>query len=342
MERAASNTDSGEREDAAVRDSLWDRRSVLAGAGALSFASAVPATAQAADVGAGAFRTMPLWPGKPPGGARVTATENRVERQPATADGNYIVEHVRQPTLTMLKPAKPNGAAVLLIPGGGYRFVSMGNEGFPVARRFAEAGYTCFILLYRLPADGWSAGADVPLQDAQRAVRMIRSLAPREGFDPQRIGVVGFSAGGHLAAWLATRDVREIAAPVDAIDRLPASVTAAAFVYPVITLRDPVAHKGSREQLLGADATPARIAAYSLEENVMATPPPAVLVHALDDPAVPYQNSLLMAEALRARKGAVEVHLLESGGHGFGLGTAKPAVANWPELVAGFLGRHSV
>lgn len=321
-----------------MRDSLWDRRTVLAGAGALPLLSALPVAAQDAP----GFRTMPLWPGKPPGGAGVTVVEHRVERTPATADGNYIVEHVVSPTLTMLKPAKPNGAALLLIPGGGYRYVSMGNEGFPIARRFAEAGYTCFILLYRLPADGWAAGVDVPLQDAQRAVRVMRSLAPREGFDPQRIGVVGFSAGGHLAAWLATRDAREIAAPIDAIDRLPASVGAAAFVYPVITLRDPVAHKGSREQLLGTDADPARIAAYSLEENVMATPPPAVLIHALDDPAVPYRNSLLMAEALRARKTPVEVHLLESGGHGFGLGVTKPAVANWPDLVGAFLGRHGV
>lgn len=321
-----------------VRDTLLDRRAVLAAAGALPLVSALPAAAQDAS----GFRTMPLWPGDPPGGAAVTVVERRVERMPATTDGNYIVEHVRHPTLTMLKPAKPNGAALLLIPGGGYRFVSMGNEGFPVARRFAEAGYTCFILLYRLPADGWSAGADVPLQDAQRAVRTMRSLAPHAGFDPQRIGVVGFSAGGHLAAWLATRDVREIGASVDAIDRLSSSVAAAAFVYPVITLRDPVAHKGSREQLLGANATAERMAAYSLEENVMATPPPAVLVHALDDPAVPYRNSLLMAEALRARNGAVEAHLLESGGHGFGLGTTKPAVANWPELVASFLGRHGV
>ncbi|RDE07535.1 alpha/beta hydrolase [Sphingomonas aracearum] len=285
---------------------------------------------------------MPLWPGKPPGGERVTAVQKQVERQPATADGNYTVEHVTMPTLSMLKPARPNGAAMLLLPGGGYRFVSMGNEGFPVARRFAEAGYTCFVLLYRLPADRWAAGSDVPLQDAQRAVRTIRSMAGREGYDPQRIGVAGFSAGGHLAAWLSTRAPRQIAAPIDAIDRQSPLVNAAAFIYPVITLRDPLAHQGSREQLLGIDAPADRIAAYSLEENVIATPPPAVLVHALDDTAVPWRNSMLMAEALLARKSPVELHLLESGGHGFGLGADKPAVAMWPDLTAAFFQRHGV
>lgn len=320
-----------------------DRRALLMAAGALPLAAALPAAATpAAAEDAAAFRTVPLWPGKPPGGERVTAVQKRVDRQPATADGNYVVEHVTRPTLTMLRPARPNGAAVLIIPGGGYRYVSMGNEGFPVARRFAEAGYHAFILLYRLPADTWAAGSDVPLLDAQRAIRTMRAMAGTNGYDPQRIGAIGFSAGGHLAAWLSTREARAVAAPIDAIDRQPAGVNAAAFIYPVITLKDPVAHKGSREQLLGMDASATRIAAYSLEEGVMATPPPAILVHALDDGTVPYRNSVLMAEALLARKSPVELHLLESGGHGFGLGTAKPAVAMWPDLTAAFLRRHGV
>ncbi len=325
---------------------IMDRRSVLASTVALGAAlgveTAFPSFAHAAIPLPDGFERMPLWPGAAPGGAGVRVTEVSALRYPELGTDTLYQDHVVTPTLTMVRAKRPNGAALLLIPGGGYRRVSTGLEGYVIARRFADAGYTCFVLSYRMPADGWAAGADTPLQDAQRGLRLVRSLATREKFDPARVGVIGFSAGGHLAAWLSTRAPRETYAAIDAVDRQPLGVAAAALMYPVITLRDPLAHAGSREQLLGANATPDRIAAYSMEDTVMPSPPPIFLAHAFDDKTVPYQNSLVMAAALRAQGGAAECQLYEAGGHGFGIGAKAPAASGWSDAYLRFLARHGV
>lgn len=321
---------------------MINRRALMAG---------IAATGALAAVGRGSAQTFPLpkgfvrfpiWPGKAPGSDSVTVTEKEGLRRPDSPPDDTYFEHVVSPTLTMLRPKKPNGAALLLIPGGGYVRVAIGLEGYEIARRLAAAGYTCFILLYRLPADGWAAGSDAPLQDAQRALRTVRSMAGREKFDPARIGVIGFSAGGHLAGWLATQDAKASYTPIDAIDRQPLGVKVAALMYPVVMMDGPFAHAGSRKQLLGSDPTPARARAYSLEQNVAADAPPTFIAHAVDDKTVPIENATAMMMALKQRGVPVETHIFEAGGHGFGIGEKAKAAAGWPELFLAFAARHGL
>ncbi|MEC3912734.1 alpha/beta hydrolase [Sphingobium sp. CR2-8] len=333
-----------------------DRRTLLAGtlAGA---ALTSPALAQTgAKTGTRAvtqtfplpsgFERFPIWPGKAPGGERVTVQEQETLRQPDSQSDDTAFSHVTTPTLTLLRPetlgVKPNGAAMLLIPGGGYTRVAIGKEGYAIARRFAQAGYTCFALVYRLPADGWTAGAEAPLQDAQRALRIVQALGKREKFDAERVGVMGFSAGGHLAAWLTSRTPQESYAPVDASDREPIKAAIAAYMYPVIQMEGPFVHAGSRMQLLGANPTAERLRAYSLDQDVSAQTPPIFLAHALNDVAVPPENSLAMLAALRAKKIPVECHLFENGNHGFGLSAPPAAPAPWPDLFLSFARRHGL
>lgn len=319
-----------------------DRRTLLAGAA--TTAAMTPATAtlaQSFPLPQG-FERFPIWPGKAPGGETVHVQEVETLRRPDSGPDDGIFAHVITPTLTMLRPAKPNGAAMLFIPGGGYLRVAIGHEGYSLARRFAQAGYVCFVLLYRLPGDGWTAGPEAPLQDAQRALRLIRALAPKEKFDANRIGVMGFSAGGHLAAWLTSRAPAETYKPVDAADREPIKTALAAYIYPVIQMEGPFVHAGSRAQLLGAEPAPDRMRAYSLDQDVGAQTPPVFLAHALDDKAVLPENSLSMLAALRAKNIPAECHLFENGGHGFGLIPEPAAPAHWPDLFLSFAKRHGL
>lgn len=326
---------------------LIDRRSLIAGTVA-SAAMAGPVLGQTISNGAfplpAGFERFPIWPGKAPGGEHVTVQEVETLRRPDSGPDDGVFAHVVTPTLTLLRPtsvgARPNGAAMLLIPGGGYSRVAIGHEGYNIARRLAAAGYACFSLLYRLPGDGWAAGAEAPLQDAQRALRLVRALAPREHYDANRVGVMGFSAGGHLAAWLTSRAPMETYQPIDAADREPIRAAVAAYLYPVIQMEGPFVHAGSRAQLLGPNPTAERMRAYSLDQDVSAETPTVFLAHAIDDPAVPVDNSLAMLAALRARRIPAECHLFENGGHGFGLVAPPAAPAPWPDLFLQFAKRH--
>lgn len=304
---------------------------LLTGLAALSTASLAsaarkPAALEPAEV-------LPLWPGDPPGATGVTAKETVSERSDGKGPRDRAVTHTRTPTLSVFKPRKPNGAAVVLMPGGGYERVVMDKEGFETAQWLADRGYTCFVLLYRLPGDGWGAGPDAPLQDAQRALRLARSWAPARGFSANRIAIMGFSAGGHLAASLTTRFEAKVYDRVDAADDLSARPDLSALIYPVISMTSAVTHPGSRKQLLGATPTLEMVDAYSAETGVGGRTPPVFLVHAADDKAVPVENSLLMFAALKARAIPAEMHVFEEGGHGFGLrAIAGKPVAAWPSL----------
>lgn len=241
--------------------------------------------------------------------------------------------------MTVFRPERPNGAAVLIMPGGGYRWVVVDKEGYEMGRWLAARGFTVFVLFYRLPGEGWAAGPDVSLSDAQRAMRVIRQRAGDYGVDPERVAAMGFSAGGHLCADLLTRFATPTYAAIDAADKLSARPIAAAPIYPVISMTAPVAHAGSRELLIGKDAGPALERAHSPHLNVPANAPPVFLVHAEDDNVVPVENALLMRAGLRARNIPVETHLFTHGGHGLGLRRAigKPAAA-WPEMFTSWAG----
>lgn len=329
-----------------------DRRALL-GAGLLGGGLIAAGAAAAAPLGPEVtwaetwqldpVEVIPLWPGEPPGGEKVTVKEEVLERAARDKLRDRAVTGIRKPTLTLFRPAKPNGAAVILIPGGGYQRVVIDKEGFEGARRLAVQGYTVFVLLYRLPGDGWAAGPDAPLQDAQRAVRLVRGRAGALGFEPNRIAVQGFSAGGNLAARLITRFARKTYEPVDADDALAARPDLGTLVYPVISFREGLAHGGSRDQMLGPSPSQKRIDAYSAEVDIPAGTPPTFLLHAADDPTVPVANSLVMFSALKLAGAAAELHVFEEGGHGFGIRftTGKP-VAAWPQLWTAFAKRHGV
>lgn len=284
--------------------------------------------------------TIRLWPDGAPGGEGVTVTPVVVERSTDPSFHDRYAQFTTDPLLTVVRPERPNGASLLLIPGGGYRWAVIDKEGLDVARVFADAGITCYVLRYRLPADGWAAGPDAPLQDAQRALRLVRAVAAAEGRDPAKVAVLGASAGGHLAGMLTARHDTTYAA-VDAADAQPHRPDLTMLMYPVATMADPFVHAGSRTHLLGAAPSPELIARYSLERMDWTGAPPVFLLHAVDDAAVPVENSLNLLSALRAAKVPAEAHLFQEGGHGFGIRliASKPAAA-WPSLALAWAARH--
>lgn len=291
-----------------------------------------PAPEVAADPGNGPSQWVALWPGTAPGAPASLPDEAIVERSADPARPDRIMQSIARPRMAVFRATRPGGAAVLIAPGGGYRHVVIDKEGFEMARWLASRGVTAFVLFYRLPHQGWASGPDTPLADAQRALRLIRRDHAAYDIDPQRISVMGFSAGGHVAATLATGFARAAYAPIDAADRLSARPDAAALIYPVIAMREALAHPGSRERLLGASPRAEQELAHSPDHHVPADAPPCFMLHAEDDDVVPVGNTLAMRDGLKAQRIAVDTHLYASGGHGFGISRAagKP-VAVWPE-----------
>ena len=194
------------------------------------------------------------------------------------------------------------------------------------------------MLFYRLPGDGWQAGPDVTLSDAQRGMRLVRAQAAPMGFDAERVAALGFSAGGHACATLVTRFARSTYTAVDEADHLSARPATAGLIYPVISMSAPLAHEGSRAQLIGVNASEERERAYSADRNVPDDAPPCFLLHAEDDDVVHVGNTLVFREALRARGIDVETHIFAEGGHGFGLRRieGKPAEV-WVDLFERWL-----
>ena len=232
------------------------------------------------------------------------------------------ISKVKKPTLEIYAPSKRNATdkAVLIYPGGGYTMLAYDWEGTEIAKWFNSKGITAFVLKYRLPnSKSQKTPNEAPLQDAQRAIRWVRFNADKFGINPNKIGVIGFSAGGHLAATLGTQFDTKNNFKEEPIDTISARPDFMALIYPVITMKDDYTHKGSRNQLIGKKPTQKLIKQYSNELQVTENTPPTFLVHSSNDNAVPVENSLQFYKALNDKKVKVEMHIYPYGGHGFSL-----------------------
>jgi acetyl esterase/lipase len=265
-----------------------------------------------------AQQEMPLYAGDIPNS--LAAPDEETTRDPNEA---YLFRlNVSRPTITVYQPQARDTkqAAVIILPGGSYRGLSIVKEGRDVARAFNELGVTAFVLKYRTPSERSMVDRTRgPLQDAQQAIRLVRDRADEWRIDRNRVGVVGFSAGGHLAATTGTQFDQPVLNEWRAANLRPDFLV---LIYPVISFSDELAHQGSREQLLGAAPAADLIKRYSNELNVTARTPPTFLVHAADDTTVAVGNSMRFAEALQAQHVAVELLVYPAGGHGFGLNNA--------------------
>lgn len=285
---------------------------------------AVPAAAQGGEV-------INLWPGAMPGSGKPAGPEKIGNEGSATG----AVSNVTVPRMVVVRPKNPNGAAVLVIGGGGYFRIQIGSAAMPIAQWLAERGVTAFVLYYRLPGDGWNA--DAPFQDGQRAMRLLRGNWKTLGIDPKRIGVLGFSAGGHLAGTLATRGSENFYPGTDAVDQMSAVPDFAALIYPVISMRAPIDTTRTFRELKGL---PNFRDAFSVEAQVTAATPPVFLAHAADDPIAAPEHSLRLHAAMLAAKRPVELHLFESGGHSFALGKRGTTTTAWPRLFGAWMRNH--
>jgi acetyl esterase/lipase len=304
--------------------------------------AAVPAPVAAAHAGteteAERASRIPLWTRRAPGSEHIAVEQTIVERSDDPAMPDRYIAGVASPYLVVYAPEKPDGRAALVIPGGGYQRVVLDKEGTALVPAFADSGgLTLFVLRYRLPGEGHRNARDVPLADAQRAMRVIRAQAAARGLDPERVGAMGFSAGGHVAASLATRYDEAVYPHDDAIDMHSARPAWVVLGYPVIDMTVSLAHPGSRERLLGASPSPRTVRAYSPQHHVDAETPPTFLLHAADDDAVPVGNSLAYHRALLDAGVDAELHVFSRGGHGFGIRGATGPLAAWPQLVLDWL-----
>jgi pectinesterase len=254
-----------------------------------------------------------------------------------TRDNVTRISKISNPTLTIFRPQKPNGKAVIICPGGGYAILAFDKEGTRVAEEFTKWGVTAFVLKNRLPDDSINIDKSLaPLQDAQQAIRYVRNNAATYGIDKNKIGIMGFSAGGHLASTAATHF--NYKADVNNTDTTSVRPDFVILIYPVISFDSIITHKGSRNNLIGANASKETTDFFSNDLQVTAGAPPSFLVHAGDDAAVPVENSLRYYQACIKNKVPAELHLYPKGGHGFGM-YIKTTDDNWMERLRNWLNR---
>lgn len=255
------------------------------------------------------------------------------------APGALGTDSTDQPIITpYLPPAgTANGTAVVVFPGGGYTHLAMDHEGAQIANWLASNGVAAFVVRYRL---GPKYHHPTMLNDAQRAIRTVRARAGEWGVDPNRLGIIGFSAGGHLASTAGTHFDAGSSSGADAIERVSSRPDFMMLIYPVITMRDSVTHRGSHDNVLGPNPDPALVRLLSNELQVTRATPPAFIVHSTDDRTVPVENAILMYRALRDASVPVEMHIFEHGGHGYGMAPKDPVLSVWPSLAEGWMRRH--
>jgi len=242
-----------------------------------------------------------------------------VERSHSENDGIVRIAGVTEPELIAFFPERDKniGKAAIIFPGGGYSILAIDHEGYAVAKRLAEKGITAFVVKYRLPSDEAMEDKSIgPLQDAQRAIQLVRGRAAEWGIDKYQIGIIGFSAGGHLASTLGTHFENELIPNPDHISFRPDFM---ALLYPVITMEKEATHLGSRKNLLGVNPSEKQIAEFSNDKHIHANTPPTFLVHAKDDKTVPITNSERFRDSLVRHHVPVKLITYDHGGHGFGL-----------------------
>ena len=274
---------------------------------------------------------MELYKGKVPNSTNAPNRENTVVGE----DKVMRVAKVSVPSITMYKPAQQNGISVIICPGGGYSILAWNKEGTKIAEEFNKWGITAFILRYRLPDDTTMIDKSIaPLQDAQQAVRLVRSNAVDWGIDKNKIGIMGFSAGGHLASTAATHFTFK--ADPKNTDTTSVRPDFAILIYPVISFDTSFGHMGSRNKLIGANAPVDKIEFFSNELRVTPDTPPIFLIHTADDKTVPVENSIRFYQACIKNKVPVEMHLYPKGGHGFGSNNTT-TTDNWLERLKNWL-----
>jgi acetyl esterase/lipase len=285
----------------------------------LLFSSLFFATALAAQI------EIPLYPGAIPNNSVENDQGKSLKRDPGSGLAYFDTTH---PSLSIYKPAAPNGKAIIVCPGGGYARTAFEKEGTRVADRLLRDSITVFVLKYRLPNPEFQLEPSLaPLQDAQTAIKYVREQAKTYQLNTNQIGIMGFSAGGHLAATAATKFLP---------DRASSRPDFAILIYPVISMTTELTHSGSRERLIGKNPDEREVRAWSADQQVSPDTPPTFLVHAGDDKSVPVGNSLAYYQACINNGVAVEMHLYPGGGHGFGLYN-KTTADDWTERLTHWL-----
>jgi acetyl esterase/lipase len=272
---------------------------------------------------------LKVWPDGIPG---LIKSDGYIEKSTVTNNKVLLIAKVTDPSITVFLPAaeKATGTAVLICPGGGYGFLAMDHEGFAIARWLNDNGIAGIILKYRLPSDLIMKDKTVgPLQDAQEAIRIIRRNAPDWKINPGKIGVIGFSAGGHLASTLSTHYADKV---YDLKDTTSARPDFSLLIYPVISFDSSFTHMGSRKNLIGENPSADAVKYFSNELRITEKTPPAFLVHSADDKDVPVKNSISYFEGLVKNHIKAELHVFQKGGHGYGLAINKGTESAWPDL----------
>ncbi|WP_336987246.1 alpha/beta hydrolase [Altererythrobacter aquiaggeris] len=276
-----------------------------------------------------------LWPGPPPGKGGASGAE-KIGTEGA---GYGAISNISIPRLRVYRPNIANGRAVIVAGGGGYFRIQTWKESTPAAEWLRNRGYTVFELIYRLPNDGWEASA--PFADAQRAMKIVRTRAADFGVRPDAIGIMGFSAGGHLTGFTALQPARDLYAGNDQFEAASARPDFTVLLFPVVSLRKPYDTTRTRREIVGK--TPSRAAedAWSLDTYARKDAPPTIIFSAADDTITPPGHGIGLFQALVAQGASAELHIFEKGGHGWGLGAPTQLINQWPDIFEAWINRRS-
>ena len=302
-----------------ARRTLLQNLAALSAVGAIQLGSFMPAFAEERE-------EILLWPGKPPGQGGVTGPEKVGEADA----GLGALSNISVPRMRVYRPEKTNGAAVVVCGGGGYFRIQLKKESTPIAHWLQARGFTVFELLYRLPNDGWDAS--VPFMDAQRAMRIVRTRATEFGIDPKQIGIMGFSAGGHLAGFTALQPQRQLYAGSDTYEKVSARPDFAVLLFPVVSLRKPYDTTRTRREIIGETPSAEAENAWSLDTYASAAAPPTIIFASADDKTAPPGHGIMLFEKLNAAGASAELHMFRDGGHGWGLGRPEQVLSQWPKM----------